>query len=332
MLRFLGWLFVTCVLVGGLGYIAFQSSPWPSAMIVRLLFDRQSQKTADAMAAHVPDGVSARIDETYDPADRDAKLDVFYPARIEGTDTLLPTIVWIHGGGWVSGTKNHVANYLRILAARGFTVVGIDYSVAPGATYPTPVRQANAALAYLDENAARFHIDRARLFLAGDSAGAQIAAQLANVISVPSYASAVGIAPSITRAQLRGVVLHCGAYDVNSINLDGPFGGFVRSVLWSYFGTKDFLTDPKVAQASVARYVTSDFPPMFISGGNDDPLTPQSRELAEAVASKGVHVDSLFYPPSLTPALPHEYQFHLETEAARQALERSVRFITAQSK
>jgi acetyl esterase len=328
VLRFPSWQLVACVLLVGLGDVAFKTSPWPEAMIVRVLFDRTAQATADALDKHVPTGVAARIDEHYDPADKDAKLDVFYPAKVEGTDTTLPTIVWVHGGGWISGTKSHVANYLRILAANGYTVVGVDYSLAPGAIYPTPVRQVNAALAYLNENAGRLHVDRSRFFLAGDSAGAQIAAQLANLISAPSYASEVGIVPSITRAQLRGVVLHCGIYDIGSLDLDGSFGGF----LWSYMGTKDFLNEPRSAPLSVARYVTPDFPPMFISGGNGDPLTPQSRQMAEAVAGKGVYVDNLFYPASQKPALPHEYQFDLDTAAARQALEQSMRFVAAQSK
>ncbi|MDF2115532.1 alpha/beta hydrolase [Roseiarcaceae bacterium H3SJ34-1] len=328
MLRFPGGLLAACVLLGGLVYIAFRTSPWPSAMIVRFLFDKQAQATAAALEKHVPKGVAARIDEPYDPADTDAKLDVFYPAKVEGTATVLPTIVWVHGGAWLSGNKSHVANYLRILAANGYTVVGVDYSLAPAATYPTPVRQVNAALAYLHENAGRLHVDRSRFFLAGDSAGAQIAAQLANLISVPSYASEVGIVPAIARPQLRGVVLHCGIYDVSSLDLDGSFGDF----LWSYIGKKNFLNEPASAQLSVARYVTPDFPPTFISGGNGDPLTPQSRQMAEAVASKGVHVDSLFYPGSYMPAVPHEYQFNLDIAAGRQALEQSMRFVAAQSK
>jgi acetyl esterase len=276
-------------------------------------------------------GVIAKLDEQYDPSDANARLDVFYPEQVEATETMLPTIVWIHGGAWVSGDKGHMANYLKILAAKGYTTIGVNYSLAPGAVYPTPLRQVNMALRYLNETGGGFHIDRSRLFLAGDSAGSQIAAQMANIISVPSYASAVGIQPAITRAQLRGIVLYCGAYDIHAIDLNGPFGGFLHTVLWSYMGTKDFLIDPKSAQASVVRYLTPQFPPMFISGGNDDPLTPQSRAMAKAAAAQGVDVDSLFYPDNYTPALPHEYQFNLDTAAGQQALEQSLLFLAARS-
>ncbi|RKE73877.1 acetyl esterase/lipase [Pseudorhodoplanes sinuspersici] len=331
MLRLLRIVIAACITVSAICYVAFKFSPWPSAMLVRLPFDWEARKMAQALEKHVPKDVSAHLDIPYDASDDDATLDVFYPSRIEGSDITLPTIVWIHGGAWVSGNKNYVANYLRILAARGYTTVGVGYSLAPDATYPTPVRQANAALGYLTKNAKSLHIDSGTLFLAGDSAGAQIAAQLANIISVASYAADIGIMPTIQRSQLRGVLLYCGAYDIAKIDLDGRFSDFLRTVLWSYLGTKDFIHDPRSAQASVERHVTPAFPPTFITAGNDDPLRAQSREMAKAVASQGVYVDSLFYPDDHKPPLPHEYQFNLDNAAGQTALERSLQFLARQT-
>jgi acetyl esterase len=54
---------------------------------------------------------------------------------------------------------------------------------------------------------------------------------------------------------------------------------------------------------------------------------PQSRMLAETALRLGVTVDGLFFPSDYTPALPHEYQFDLDQEAGRRALERTVEFI-----
>jgi acetyl esterase/lipase len=327
----LGTIAVAAIL-GIAGYVAFQVSPWPSALIIRRAFEREAVRVSAALAKHVPPGVAERLDEHYDPADADAHLDVYYPAEIEGSGRALPTVVWVHGGGWVSGNKGHVANYARILASKGYTVVAVGYSIAPRARYPTPPRQLAAALAYLKQHAERLHVDPSRIFLAGDSAGAQIAAQVANAISAPSYATAVGIAPPLERSQLAGVLLYCGAYDVSQVNLEGAFGAFLSTVLWSYSGTKAFMHDPRMATVSVIDYVTADFPPMFISSGNTDPLTPQSRAFAAAVAGLGVPVDSLFFPRDYAPALPHEYQFNLDTEAGQLALERSVAFLSVRQR
>ena len=324
--RLLWALGVVAVLALG-AYVAFQLSPWPSALTIRAAFDRDASRASQALVRHVPPGVAAQLNERYDPADPDAHLDVFYPSELEKGERALTTVVWVHGGGWISGSKNQIANYLKILAAKGYTVVGVDYSVAPGKTYPTPLRQVNAALAYLERNAKRLHMDASRIVLAGDSGGAHIAAQVANLVSVPTYAAALGIAPSIRRPQLRGVILYCGGYDFGKIDLDGPFGVFMRTVLWSYFGRKDFSTPPLYSTASVTGYLTGDFPPAFISVGNADPLAPQSRALAEALAARGVRVDSLFFPDDAVPALAHEYQFNLDNAAGQLALKRSLKFL-----
>ena len=282
-----------------------------------------------ALEKHVPAGVAELLDERYQVNDEDAFLDVFYPAHIDQTAVVLPTIVWVHGGAWVSGDKAQIANYLRILASKGYTVVGVGYSIAPRKIYPTPLTQINTALAYLQANAQRLHIDSTRLYLAGDSAGAQIAAQLANIISSPSYAQNIGIYPSVRATQMRGVLLYCGAYDLDLVRLDGLAGVFLEAVLWSYTGTKDFLTDTRFASASVVHFVSPAFPQTFISVGNKDPLAAQSYAMAEALAVQKVPVDALFFSKSDTPSLAHEYQFNLDTEAGQQALARSLRFLAS---
>jgi acetyl esterase/lipase len=199
--------------------------------------------------------------------------------------------------------------------------VGVDYRLAPSNLYPTPVKNLNTSLDFILKNSEELHADPRRVFLAGDSAGAQIAAQLANVIGSPSYAKDLHIVPSIERAQLRGVVFHCGVYEARLANYSR------EGVLWAYFGTTEFSSDPRLEEFSVARHVTRDFPPMFISAGNDDALSPQSYLFAEAVAKQGVLVDRLFFSQDYTPKVRHQFQFFLSTDAGQVALERSVEFL-----
>lgn len=68
---------------------------------------------------------------------------------------------------------------------------------APEARFSTPLRQTNEALAYVVANASRFNIEFDHIFLAGDSAGAQIAAQTALIISDPGYARRLGVNPDM---------------------------------------------------------------------------------------------------------------------------------------
>ncbi|KRB41742.1 hypothetical protein ASE02_05385 [Phenylobacterium sp. Root700] len=300
-------------------------TPWPGALLIRHVFEKGSADASAALEKHVPAQVTSELGLRYDPADPVALLDIYRPAIVG--EALPPTIVWIHGGGYVSGRRGDMANYLKVLAGQGFTTVAIDYSIAPRATYPTPVRQANAALAYLTAEAQALKIDPSRLILAGDSAGAQIAAQMANIIASPVYARAVGISPAVGPEQIRGVLLFCGPYDVELVNFDGPFAPFLSNVLWSYSGSRNFRDHPEFSRMSVTNHVTAAFPPAFISVGDADPLEAQSRALAKVLQARGVAVETLFFPQGHQPALGHEYQFNIDQEAGQQALARSAAFV-----
>ena len=120
--------------------------------------------------------------------------------------------MWVHGGGFLGGSKEELSSYFKLLASHGYTVVAPRYSLAPEHHYPTPTRQVMQALEYLQGNAERLQLDPDRVVIGGDSAGAQIAAQIGALVTTPGYADAVGIAPTITPTQLRGLVLACGQY------------------------------------------------------------------------------------------------------------------------
>jgi acetyl esterase/lipase len=313
------------LLIGGV-WVASYLSPWPSALAIRAVFDIGGARLNGLLASQVPAGVAAEADQLFDADAPELRLDVYFPGAIRDTERQLLTVIWIHGGGFVAGSKAQVANYAKILAARGYTVVAVDYSLAPAKSYPAPLREVNTALAYLVRHAHRLHVDPARLVLAGDSAGALLAAQLANVVTAPSYARALGITPAVTAEQLRGVLLYCGPYDVRPVPGRSP-GWFAHAVLWAFMGHRDFGRDPLLPTLRIATLVTPQFPRSFISVGDADQLAAQSYELAGALRGLGVEVATVFFDRPEPHALSHEYQFDLRLPEARQALERSVQFL-----
>ena len=303
-----------------------RGSPWPGAMLIRAVFERDAHEVLRAMQPYVPEGVTALLDQSYDDNDRHARFDVYYPA---GTAHPLPTVVWIHGGAWISGNKRDGRPYFELLAAAGYTVVSLAYPIAPEATYPAALHRLGDALGYLESHAGDFNIDAGRIALAGDSAGSQLSSQLATIITDPAYAALLGITPSLRPEQLRAVILNCGIYDVpRMLHGTGLVGWGVERSVWAYVGSVDFATSEAVAQMSTINHVTDAFPPAYISGGNGDPLTDtQSKPLAEKLAGLGVDVTTLFWPADLEPSLPHEYQFHLDRAEARDALDATIAFL-----
>lgn len=301
-------------------------------MIIRYVFEKGGAKTTAALEKYAPEGIAVTSDQQYIPGNKDARLDVYILEGVQAGDAKLPVIIWTHGGAWLSGDKTDAGAYYKLLAQAGYTVIAPNYSLAPEHTYPTPLHQLNALYAYIQENADRFHADTNKIILAGDSAGSQLSAQMATLITNPAYAKEVGVVPALKPEQLKGVVLTCGIYRMEKLAYPNPsisklIGWGDKETVWAYSGTKDF-SDPIIRQMSPYYHVTGNFPPTFITGGNADPLTDvQSKPFADELESLGVDVTRLFYEPNHVPTLPHEYQFNLDNADGKKALEQITTFI-----
>ncbi len=316
-------------IIGGLlivTIVAFTVSPWPGALIIRKVFTNGAETVAGIMLPFAPDNVTGVLDVQYGTGDSFTTMDVFYP---NGTTTPQGTVIWTHGGAWISGNKETDRSYFQILASHGYTVVGLNYTYGPEAIYPTAVFQLNTAHQFILDHATEYNIDPTRIVLAGDSAGAQLSSQMAALVTNPAYATEVGITPALKPAQLKGVVLNCGIYEMTSlIGSKGLLGWGDDISMWAYTGDRDLTNSAALAQMSSLRHVTSSFPPTYISGGNADPLTEmESVPMATKLTGLGVDVTTLFWPTDYTPPLPHEYQFRLNLDAAQTALTETLAFL-----
>jgi acetyl esterase len=89
----------------------------------------------------------------------------------------LPVVMYFHGGGWVLGNKNTHDRLIRELACGAqAAVIFVNFTSSPEAQYPVSIEEAYAATQYIAENSKTFNLDSSRLAVAGDSAGANMAA------------------------------------------------------------------------------------------------------------------------------------------------------------
>lgn len=198
------------VLTGIVGaLVLYETSLEPGAALVTAVFDSAPEVIPPAGFARIARTVTEQRVPVPTAGAPTAHLDIDTP---EGGRGPRPVILWVHGGGFISSSSATVRDYAILLAHAGYTVASLDYSLAPGSRYPVPVRQGNAALRYLHEHAGRFGGEPGRIVLGGDSAGAQIASQLAAVQTDPALARSVGMAAALTpphparrRAVLRPV-------------------------------------------------------------------------------------------------------------------------------
>ena len=101
-------------------------------------------------------------------------LDLLVPAAA----TPVPLVLWIHGGGWTSGSRTPIPNGPTGLCARGYAVTSVDYRFSPTWTWPTQIQDVKGAVRWLRANAATYNLDPDRFGAWGASAGGQLASML----------------------------------------------------------------------------------------------------------------------------------------------------------
>ena len=123
--------------------------------------------------------VGALRDLVVDGAEGDLPARLYVPSSRVGADPV-PTLLFLHGGGWVYGDLESHDAACRFLAEHsGVQVLSVDYRLAPEHPLPAPVEDARAAYRWLVKNADRVNADPEHLAVGGDSAGGNLAALVA---------------------------------------------------------------------------------------------------------------------------------------------------------
>ena len=303
-------------------FIWFRVSPVPSSFIIRIFFNADAASTSSAQFKYVDKNipVTAIKDIKYRNKQDKSSFDIYIPNNAIRDKRKLPLIIWTHGGAWISGDKSYMSAYFKLLANEGFVVASLNYALAPDQKYPYQIHQINDAHKFITENGDSFNIDTTKIVLAGSSAGAQLSAQLATIITNKSYSEEIEIAPNLKSEQLSAVVLYSGIYDMRKLASAKDISSRIiswgfKTASWVYTGEKDPESDI-LFQASPANYLSSRFPATFISGGNGDALTNlQSVPFAEKLTTLNVPVVALFYPKDYEPILKHENQFTFDKDS-----------------
>jgi len=197
-------------------------------------------------------------------------LDVYRPVGPHPGNA--PTVVFFYGGGWQRGKREQYRFMGRRLAQNGILAVVADYRTYPQAGFPAFLDDAARAVAWTRDNAARHGGDARRLFVAGHSAGAQIAALLG---ADPRYLARHGMQP----ADLAGVIGMSGPYD------------FVISGQY----VKVFGAPAQWPQAQAINYVDGNEPPFLLIHGSGDRVVEarDSQQMAARLRRHGGEAELL---------------------------------------
>ncbi len=218
-------------------------------------------------------------DIVYNTVDGEAlKLDIYFPEDMSGQP--LPAVIYIHGGAWVTGSKEGGSGLrdLKALVENGFIGVSIDYRLAPDYGFPAQIQDVKCAIRYIRENAEKYHVDPDRIGIIGSSAGGHLAA----LAGLADESCGFDVGPYLEQSsRVQAVVDMFGPSDLTVVPEDK------RELIIGVFKSLDTET---LAWASPVTYVSPDDPPFLIIHGENDQVVSvdQSIRLYEALRQAGV--------------------------------------------
>jgi acetyl esterase len=195
-------------------------------------------------------------------------------------------ILFMHGGGCVIGDLETHDIFCRTLCHdTGATVLSLDYRLAPEHPFPAAVEDTVAALTWLLHEAAALGLDAERIAVAGDSAGAGLAAVALHETKGQLAAPVRGQALIYPALDLRGRL-------PSRKELANQFPIPREMIEWffnHYFGTAWPIADPRAIPALYEDY--TGLPPALIITAGHDPLRDEGTEYAQRLAADGVPVE-----------------------------------------
>ncbi|HUI10975.1 MAG TPA: alpha/beta hydrolase [Bacteroidota bacterium] len=220
---------------------------------------------------------------TYSVAsDHECKLDVYYR---NPRGAVAPTVIYIHGGGWVGGTKEGALFDLLPWFAMGFHVVNVEYRLARVAPPPAAVEDCRLALRWVYENAKQYGFDTTRIVVTGGSAGGHLALMTGMLDAAAGFDAPKEWDDALPTMKVAAIVNWFGITDVKEL-LAGPNR---KSYAVNWLGSLPDR-DAVAARVSPLTYVRAGLPPVLTIHGDNDQLVPytQAVRLHRALTDAGV--------------------------------------------
>lgn len=223
----------------------------------RPFYAKANQLTAQTRAA-LPNHLDIAFGT--DPKQR---LDIYLPAKPVKD---APVLLFLHGGGFMEGDRAHYGFVATPYAKHGIITVVSGYRLAtPGVSYPAQSDDAKAAIAWINENIAKFGGNPGALFLSGHSVGATL---IADVSFDRAWMKSAGMASD----SIKGIAAISGDYDLSPG--ENP----------AYAPTAEIEE-----RASPLRHIVDPAPVALVAyGTKEGKMRDSAEELARQLQTKGV--------------------------------------------
>ena len=226
----------------------------------------------------------------------EGKLDV-YAQRTPPNSPPAPVVMFIHGGGWVQGTKEgSILQGVLPYLAMGYSVVNVEYRLANVSLAPAAIEDCRCALRWVAAHAKDYNFDVDRIVVSGASAGGHLALTTG---MIPASAGFDRMCFTTTEPKVAAIIDFFGITDLGDMLEEPNKKPFPES--WPYttqwIGNQPNRADLAKA-ASPLTYVRAGVPPTISIHGDADPLVPyaHSVRLQEALQKAGVAHEMITVP------------------------------------
>ena len=235
----------------------------------------------------LPTGTTIKENLVYASVEgRDLPLDLYLPK----SDKPTPLVLWVHGGGWQSGSKASGGPGLLRLLERGYAVASVEYRLSGEAIFPAAIEDCKAAVSFLRLNAAKFNLDPKRFGAWGASAGGHLVSLLGTTGDTVEFNS-----HPVTQSESSQIQAVCNWFGPSDFLRMNDFPSVIdhdaaNSPESRFIGAPIQRAPEKTNRANPGRYASPDDPPFLHIHGDKDRLVPfnQSEILHQALLNVGV--------------------------------------------
>jgi acetyl esterase len=226
-----------------------------------------------------------------------------------------PTMLYMHGGSWCLWSPAHVRKMVMRFAASGYVIINLDYGLAPEHRFPWAVEDVLHAARWVTKNAPQYGGRGNELVIAGDSAGANLAA--AAIIALKGDVATKLEQDSLADipVSIRAALLIYGVFDFPLLFADPGknAGAGTIETTWNlaYLGP-NFVgvhRNPLVSPVYWSRL--AEFPPTYLTCGARDALLPQTLSMTKALADADILTTA-----SIVGDADHEFLMMADTDEA----------------
>jgi acetyl esterase/lipase len=207
------------------------------------------------------------------------RVDVYRPRNAVSAT---PVLLYIHGGGWVGGSKESAFLQTMPYLEMGWAVVNVQYRLARISLAPAAVEDCRCALLWVIRNAKQYNFDVDRIVVTGHSAGGHLALTTG---MLPADAGLERQCPGTEELKVAAIVNWYGITDVVDL-LDGPnMKSYAVTWLSSMTNREEIAR-----RVSPLKYVRKGLPPILTIHGDTDPTVPYNHgvQLHQALDKAGV--------------------------------------------